>query len=149
MAVLPNPQLERVSQELARLKSPEQASEIAGYDTAASSFASNARKRACRPDVKVRVAEIQAADAVLSSVDAEWIRLNAARIAGTFIDPDDIKATDVIAALNLLAKMTPGALVPTKLEATGKDGERLIPEYSDDDRARALAVFLAKTQDQK
>lgn len=149
MSVLSSPHLERVAQELARMKTPEQASESAGYDTSASSFASNARKRACRADVKARVGEIQAAEASLAGVDAEWIRINAARIAGAYIDPADIKATDVIAALNLLAKMTSGAIVPAKIEATGKDGTPLVREVTDDDLARALAVFLAGNQQPK
>lgn len=144
MGVLPNPKFERVAQELARLKTPEQASEIAGYDATASSFASNARKRACRSDIKARVAEIQGAEAALSGVDAAWIMAKAAVIGGVKLDPEDIKPNDVIAALNLLAKMTPGALAPTKGELTGKDGAPLIPEYTDEERARALEVWLAR-----
>lgn len=44
----------------------------------------------------------------------------------------------------MLAKLD-GLEAPSKLEATGKDGAPLIPEYTDEQRAKALAVFLAKS----
>ena len=35
------------------------------------------------------------------------------------------------------------------MEVTGKDGKDLIPDATDDDRAKALAVFLAKAGEAK
>jgi hypothetical protein len=35
------------------------------------------------------------------------------------------------------------------MEVTGKDGKDLIPQATDDDRAKALAVFLAKAEGEK
>jgi hypothetical protein len=66
MSVLRNPKHEIVAKALALGKTAEQASaspDAAGnpvYDPAASSFASNARKRAQRPDIRRRVDEIRA-----------------------------------------------------------------------------------------
>jgi len=99
------------------MKTPVQASREAGYKDG-TSFAPNARKRAQRKDIRARVAEIQAKEADLVSINAEWIRRSAAEVAGVKINDDQIKASDKIAALNLLAKMTPGALAPEKHEHT-------------------------------
>ena len=43
----------------------------------------------------------------------------------------------------MLAKLD-GLDGPTKIEATGKDGTPLVPEYTNEQRAAALALFLAK-----
>jgi hypothetical protein len=53
------------------------------------------------------------------------------------------KAPEMIAILALMARIQ-GWEAPKKAEVTGKDGVPLVPEYSDEDRARALAVFLAR-----
>ncbi len=117
MPPLRDPGHERVARALAEMKTPVQASREAGYKDG-TSFAPNARKRAQRKDIRARVAEIQAKEADLVSINAEWIRRSAAEVAGVKINDDQIKASDKIAALNLLAKMTPGALAPEKHEHT-------------------------------
>lgn len=73
MGVLANPQHETVAQELARGKSPTEASQIAGYQ-AGSSFAPNARKRAQRDDIKQRVHEINTLTAVHETADTAWLQ---------------------------------------------------------------------------
>lgn len=123
MAALPDRRHERVAQLLAVMKTAAEASAEAGYDTKALSFESNAKKRACRPDIKARVAELQSAIAACAVIDAAWICGKAAAIGGITLNPEEIKPTDVIAALNLLAKMTPGALVPQKVTATNPEGD--------------------------
>lgn len=126
MAAMKDRRHERVAELLSAMKTPEQASAEAGYDTKAKSFASNARKRACRPDIKARVAELQGQIAACMVIDAAWLRDKMAKIAGTEIADDDIRASDVIAAANLLAKMIPGALAPTKVMPSDADGNQLL-----------------------
>lgn len=144
MAVLKDRRHECVAQALFCMKTPEEASHEAGYDHKASSFAPNARKRAQREDIKGRVAELQSQAAACSIVDVAWIKGKAAHIAGVPFDADKIKPSDAVAALNLLAKMTPDALVPSKGEFTGKDGAPLVPDYTDEDRIKALGVLFAR-----
>lgn len=122
MAALRDRRHEKVAQLLALMKTPEEASREAGYKDG-TSFAANARKRAQHPRIRSRVAEIQAKEADLASVDVAWIRRKTAEVAGVDIAADAIKASDKIAALNLLAKMTPGALVPQKIAPTDADGD--------------------------
>ena len=146
MAALRDRRYEQVAQALAVMKTPAAASREAGYKDG-TSFDDNARKRANRPDIRARVAELQAAQAELVEVNAAWIKAKAARIAGIDFDSSEVKPSDALAALNLLAKMTLGALVPTKIAPTTPEGEMLpIMDISDEDRARALAAFVAKTK---
>lgn len=58
--MLRNPRHEAVAQALFAGQKPEQASEAAGYDVKASSFAPNARKRAQRADIRARVEQLRA-----------------------------------------------------------------------------------------
>lgn len=125
MAALRDRRHEKVAQLLAVMKSAEEASREAGYKDG-SSFADNARKRANRPDIKARVAELQAKEADLVSINVEWLKREAAEVAGVKLDPATVKASDKVAALNLLAKMTPGALVPQHTELSGPDGGPII-----------------------
>jgi hypothetical protein len=71
MPVLRNPRPEVVAQELAAGRSTAEASHEAGYP-AGSSFSSNARKRAQRPGIRARVAEIQTRGAELAAIEAAW-----------------------------------------------------------------------------
>lgn len=118
MAPLRDPRYEKVAQLLAVGKSTEQASREAGYKDG-TSFAANARKRSQRPEIRARVKEIQAKEADLASVNAAWIMRKTAEMAGVDLPPDAIKASDKLGALNLLAKMVPGALAPQKLDDSG------------------------------
>jgi hypothetical protein len=60
------------AQELATGKSPLEASRLAGYPPG-SSFGPNSRKRAGRPDIKARVAELQHRAAELAELDRGWV----------------------------------------------------------------------------
>jgi hypothetical protein len=118
------------------MKTPVEASREAGYKDG-TSFAPNARKRAQRADIRARVLEIQAKEAELATIGVAWIKRKAAEIAGVDIPEDEVRASDKIAALNLLAKMTPDALVPNKSEVTGSDGTALVIEivrFADPDK---------------
>ena len=106
--------LERFAQELALMKSPVEASRAAGYP-AGTSFNSNARKRACRADVKARVAELQGKEAELVGVDSAWVQRRLKEIAEVNLGKSKIKVSDQIASLNLLAKMI-GAFAPEKID---------------------------------
>jgi len=144
MAALRDRRHEQVAQCLAVMKTPAAASREAGYKDG-TSFEANARKRANRKDIRARVAELQTAQAELVEIDAAWIRHKLSRIAGVEFDSSEIEPSQAVAALNLLTKMTPGALAPTKLEATGADGgPMLLGEISDADRIKALSAFLAR-----
>jgi hypothetical protein len=147
MAALRDRRHEQVAQLLAVMKTPAAASREAGYKDG-TSFDANARKRANRRDIRARVAELQAAQADLVEIDAAWIRRKVARIAGIEFDASEVEPGQALAALNLLAKMTHGALVPTKVEASGPNGG---PIETDDktkrddlDVARRMAFLLAQ-----
>src|SRR5229473_4833430 len=111
MPLIRNPKHEKVAQLLASLKSPEEAAREAGYPNG-TSFKANARRLSHHPAIRERVTELQTTEADLVTVDVAWIKRKTAEVAGVEIAPSDVKASDKIAALNLLAKMTPGALVP-------------------------------------
>lgn len=147
MADLRDRRHEKVARLLAEMKTPEEASREAGYKDG-TSFAANARKRAQRPDIRARVAELQAKEADLVSVNVAWIKRKASLIAGVEFDREDIRPSDALAALNLLAKMTPEALVPQKIAPTNPagDGAPLAPDQSlsDLDVARRMAFLLAQ-----
>ncbi len=71
------------------------------------------------------------------------IAISSFRFDGKTGNLTDFSRDDALNAVSQLRDMY-GLKSPSKVEATGKDGVPLIPEYSDEDRARALAVFLAK-----
>lgn len=124
MGVLPDRKLEKVAQELARFKSPTEASEAAGYK-AGTSFGPNARKRACRPDVKARVLELQRISGVVAAADSAYIQRKLMEITEVPVAKSAIKPSDQIAALTLLAKIV-GAMAPEKHDHTLDGlGERL------------------------
>jgi hypothetical protein len=123
MSVLGNPRYERAAQVLASGGSAETAAAAAGYNTKGTSFKPNARRLIQRPDIRARVAELQGQIAAAMVIDAAWIRTRVARIADVKIAPDDVRASDVIAAAHLLAKMTKDALVPQTVGIGGAGGE--------------------------
>ena len=114
--------LEQFAQALATGQTPVQAAETAGYPPG-SSFASNARKRAVRDDVKARVAQLQQPhlqkvnEAV--ALNAEWITQRCVAIANERLASDSIKTADQLRAMELLARMN-GWLAPEKTEMTGE-----------------------------
>ena len=126
MGLLPSAKLERVAQELARMASANEASERAGYDATAKSFGSNARKRACREDVKARVRELQ--EAAIPDVVADasaFIKEKCIKIIGYELGKSKTRVSDQIMAMTLLAKII-GAMAPEKVDLSLQGlGERL------------------------
>jgi hypothetical protein len=122
MPVLRNPRHEKVAQLIASQKSFQEAAREAGYPVG-TSFKANARRLSHHPAIRARVTELQETEASLVVVDVAWIKRKTAEVASVEIAPSDVKASDKIAALNLLAKMTPGALVPQTLGIAGQDGK--------------------------
>jgi hypothetical protein len=121
MPVIRNTRHEKVAQVLACRGSAEEAARAAGYPDG-TSFRANARRLSHHPAIRARVTELQETEAALVVVDVAWIKRKTAEVAGVDIAPDQVKASDKIAALNLLAKMTHGALVPSQSEMSGPDG---------------------------
>lgn len=148
MAALENRRHERVALSLAQGKTAEEASRDAKYPTEASSFVQNARKRAQRKDIKARAAELQTQIAAVAVIDAAWLRGRVARVVKFDVSEGQLKATDWIAAAALLAKMIPGALVPTKIAPTSPDGTEPYETSgnSDEDTIKALELFIAKAK---
>lgn len=115
MGVLSDRRLEIVAQELARGKSPAEASVAAAYKPG-TSFKHNARKRACRPDVKARVLELQRISGVVAAADSAYIQRKLIEITEA-VPKMAIRPSDQIAALTLLARII-GALAPEKHDHT-------------------------------
>ena len=100
--------LEAFAQALAAGVTPVQAARLAGYPNG-SCFAPNARKRARRNDVKAMVAELQrpAKEKLAKTIEANfaWATEKLMSIASAELDPLNIKASDQIRAIEVLAKM--------------------------------------------
>ena len=137
MVVLSDPKLERFAQALLRHlakgltggKAATQAALEAGYS--GSSLASNARKRAQRPDVKRRLVELAAprlaeAEAELDETMAGVSR-NLFRLALKQHDAAEVRPDHTIRAADLLAKLS-GAYATQKVEHSLNGlGDRLDP----------------------
>lgn len=113
---------------------PEDAARIAGYKGSGKTFAANARRNANRADVKARVAELRAPAMakVQEQIDisVEWAAQKLAAMANHDLPTDDIKPSDQVAALRLLAQMN-GWLAPEKVEHTLNGlGDRLDRAFS-------------------
>lgn len=112
-------QREKLAQALAMGKSPEEAARLAGYQGKGKTFAANARRNSNRSDVKSRVAELRApAIAKLKqdiAISVEWASQILAAMANHKLDLEELKATDQIGALKLLAQIH-GWLAPEKVE---------------------------------
>jgi phage terminase small subunit len=93
-----------------------------------SSYKANARRLCHHPKVKARVKELQSQAAACMVIDAAWLLGKVTRIAGYEIDTRHLKASDVIAAMALLAKMLPGALVPNQVQLGGDGDHPLVVE---------------------
>jgi hypothetical protein len=100
--------LEAFAQALATGVTPVEAAKIAGYPNG-SCFAHNARKRARRKDVKAIVAELQkpVKEKLAKTVEANfaWATEKLMNIASAKLDLWNIKASDKIRAIEVLAKM--------------------------------------------
>ena len=100
--------LEVFAQALATGKTPVEAAEAAGYPKG-SCFANNARKRARRKDVKDMVAELQkpAKEKLAKTIEANfaWATEKLMSVANAELDLSNIKPSDKIRAIEVLAKM--------------------------------------------
>lgn len=112
-------QHERLAQARALGHKPNEAARLAGYKGSGKTFAANARKACNRSDVKARVAELRAPalEKVKEQIEIniEWADQKLATMANHELNADEIKATDQIAALRLLAQIH-GWLAPEKIE---------------------------------
>jgi hypothetical protein len=158
MSALRDPKREKFAQSLARLT----AEGVAAGDAAVRagieanypsqggrSFAPNCRKRANRPDVKARVAELlkpgleQAEKEI--EITVEWAIGKLAKIVeyGDAIP----KTSDQIAAIQLIGRMKNWAGAAERHEHSGPNGEPIATaDVSDVERAKALANFIARTR---
>src|SRR5262249_243792 len=100
--------LEAFAQALATGVTPVEAAKLAGYPQG-SQFAASARKRARRKDVKAMVAELQkpVKEKLAKTIEANfaWATEKLYSIASTKLDLSNIKASDKIRAIEVLAKM--------------------------------------------
>lgn len=142
MGILRNSKLEIVAQALAKGKSAEEASTLAGYDTEASSFAPNARKRAQNKGVRARVVEIQQIGAYCAAITAECLIIEAEE--ARLLAMHDGLPTAAISAIVCKGKLS--GIWKDRAELTGKDGAPLVPAVDDAARAKALLTFMKKTQ---
>ena len=116
---------EAFARELAKFQTVYQAAKIAGYNADGTSFKSNARRLAQNSDIKARVAYLQRVSGIETAVDSAYIQRRLVEIANVVIDDEDVRVSDQIAALNLLAKII-GALAPEKHDVIFGDlGKRL------------------------
>lgn len=104
MGVLTEPRLELLAQALASGKTVIEASKAAGYKNG-SSFASNARKRAQRKDVKGRVREIQVMGAVRTAVEVGDLEEKAREIMMIPLIPDEVSTSDRLKAMDFISKL--------------------------------------------
>lgn len=146
MPVLGNPRHERAAQVLAGGGTAEGAAAAAGFDTEASSFSANSRRLIQRPDIRARVAELQGQVAdKLVDITVEWVEQRLAKIADTILEPDDIRASDVIAALREIGKIR-GMYAPEKLAPTTPEGDQPYnpTQVSDEERWKQLEALMAR-----
>jgi hypothetical protein len=130
--------LDAFAAKLAEGMSAPEAARAVGYE--GSSIASNARRRAQNPAVKAKVAELRREAARNTVVTIQSLIDNAEEARILAMDIWQPSAAN--SCIQTLAKLTGNWL--DRSEFTGKDGTPLVPEYTDEQRARALAMFLAK-----
>src|SRR6185437_1634288 len=110
---------ERLAQARALGYKPNDAARFAGYKGSGKTFAANARKACNRPDVKARVRELRAPALARVqeqiNISAAWAAQKLAAMANHDLPMDEIKASDQVMALRLLAQMN-GWLAPEKVE---------------------------------
>jgi hypothetical protein len=135
MGVLSNPRHEKVAQELARFKSPVEASQAAGYPPG-TSFAPNARRRAQQPNIRRRVKEIQTVSGVMAAADSAYIQRKLIEMTEVPLDQDQLRPTDQLKALEMLGRII-DVFAPEKIKAD----LNIWNDFSPDDQ-RALAEAL-------
>jgi hypothetical protein len=158
MSALRDPKREKFAQALARLTAEgmdrgaamTEAGIEAGYPNPSSrSFAPNCRKRAQRPDVKNRIAELMAPGIEKSEREIEATVEWAIGKLKSIADFETIvpKASDQIAAIALIAKIKNWPVAPERHEHSGIAGAPIeTADVSDRERALAVAHFIARTR---
>jgi hypothetical protein len=143
MGVLKNRRLEIFAQSLALGKPTYDAAREAGYNADAPSFEANARQRAAKPELKARVAELmqRTADSVADrvAIDRAWLLSQLTEIAGYDIAGLEVKLTDKLKALELVAKVC-GLFAPEKREIVARLAEL------DIDQLKSLDARLAEAE---
>jgi len=119
---LSNRKLEIVAQHLAKGATAKEASIAAGYRTNGAAFAANCRQRANYPEVKARVAALQAKAAERLTVELGWICERLVEIAGKSLYVEDIKTSDKLRALDMLIRLG-GYYAPEKKVVAGADSK--------------------------
>jgi hypothetical protein len=102
---LSNRKLEIVAQHLAKGATAKEASIAAGYRTTGAAFAANCRQRANCPEVKSRVAALQAKAAERLTIDLAWIYERLVEIASRAPYREEIKTVDKLRALDMLIRL--------------------------------------------
>jgi hypothetical protein len=124
--------LEAFAQALATGAPPVEAAKLAGYPQG-SQFAASARKRARRKDVRAMVADLQkpAKEKLAKKIEANfaWATEKLMSIASAKLDPWNIKASDKIRAIEVLAKMH-GWNAPENQNLNGKGHVTLNATYT-------------------
>lgn len=142
---LRNPRLEKVAQELAKFKSAVEASQSAGYPPG-TSFDSNARKRAQRPEVQARVAFLQGKAAELVVYDVAYIKRKLGEIIDHEVDSEEIDFSIQLRAMDMMLKIE-GGYAPEKHDVRAAVASMNVNsdgETTDEARKRALQAFFAK-----
>ncbi len=119
---LSNRKLEIVAQQLAKGSTAAEASIAAGYRTNGAAFAANCRQRANYPEVKSRVASLQAKAAERLSVDLAWIYERLVEIASRAPYNEEIKTSDKLRALDMLIRLG-GYYAPEKKVVANADSK--------------------------
>lgn len=142
MGILRNAQHEIVAQSLAKGKSAEEASTLAGFDATASSFVPNAKKRAQNKNIRARVIEIQQVGAYCAGITAECL-IEEAEEARRLAMHDGMPSAAISA---VVCKGKLAGIWKDRAELTGKDGAPLVPTVDDAARAKALRSFMKKIE---
>jgi len=141
-APIDNPRLEIVAQELAKGKSPVEASKEAGYPPG-SSFDSNARKRAQDHRVKARIQYLQRISGITAAVDSAYIQRKLVAIIDVPLVDDQVRVGDQLKAMDMILKMLPDGYAPEKVDARAAVASMNV-EVTDEHRLRALMALLAR-----
>jgi hypothetical protein len=121
---LANRKLEIVAQQLAKGATTQEASITAGYRTGGAAFAANCRQRANYPEVKTRVAALQAKAAERLTIDLAWIYERLVEIASRAPYSEEIKTGNKLRALDMLIQLG-GYYAPEKKVVASADSKSM------------------------
>lgn len=155
MPVLDNARHERFAQEVAKGKSAAEAYQAAGYNADDKSAETAGPRLLRNVQVQARVDEILGRAAARVEIDRAWVLDRLVQNVERAMQVEEVKdpkgggtgefryeGNVANKALELIGKEL--SMFKLQTELTGKDGAPLIPDITDEQRAKALAVFLAK-----